>query len=120
MVTSADLVLAEEEGGEQGDREKGEQVTGKRSATTEPVAAISVEDQRGDEQGEEGDQGIRRRTRAVTADPVMETGTDENEFPLPDWQASTGGFLTPIQSSVTILLILQAKVECWQEPKVSR
>ena len=55
MVTSADLVLAEEEGGEQGDREKGEQATGKRSATTEPVAAISVEDQRGDEQGEEGD-----------------------------------------------------------------
>ena len=95
MVTSADLVLAEEEGGEQGDREKGEQVTGKRSATTEPVAAISVEDQRGDEQGEEGDQGIRRRTRAVTADPVLESGAEEIK-------ASTGGVITPTQSSLTI------------------
>ena len=102
MVTSADLVLAEEEGGEQGDREKGEQVTGKRSATTEPVAAISVEDQRGDEQGEEGDQGIRRSTRAVTADPVLESGVEEIEFPLSDWQASTGRVLTPTQSSLTI------------------
>ena len=102
VVTSADLVLAEEEGGEQGDREKGEQVTGKRSATTEPVAAISVEDQRGDEQGEEGDQSIRRRTRAVTADPVLESGVEEIKVPLQDWQASTGRVLTPTQSSLTI------------------
>ena len=92
MVTSADLVLAEERGREQADCEKGEEATRKRSVTTEPVAAIFAEDQigdqqedhqqGGDQQGEEGDQGIRRRTRAVTADPVMETGVDQIEFPL--------------------------------------
>ena len=102
MVTSADLVLPEEGGGEQADCQKGEEVTRKRSVTTKPVAAISAEDQRGDQQGEEGDQGIRRRTRAVTVDPVMETGADEIEFPLPDWQATTGGVLTPTQSSLTL------------------
>ena len=112
VVTSADLVLAEEGGGEQADCEKGEEVTRIRSVTTKPVAAISVEDQigdqqedhqqGGDQQGEEGDQGIRRRTRAVTADPVMETGADQIEFPLPDWQATNGGVLTPSQSSLTI------------------
>ena len=97
-MTSADLVLAEE-GAEQGDCQKGEKVTIERSVTNEPVATTSAEDLK-DQQGEEGDQGIRRRTWAVTADPVMETGKDQIEFPLPDWQASNGGVLT--QSSLTI------------------
>ena len=99
-MTSADLVLAEERG-EQGDCQKGEQVTIERSVTNEQVATTSAEDLK-DQQGEEGDQGIRRRTRAVTVDPVMETGADEIEFPLPDWQATTGGVLTPTQSSLTL------------------
>ena len=101
VVTSADLVLAKEGGGEQGDCQKGEKVTIERSVTNEPVAAISAEDLK-DQQGEEGDQGIRRRTRAVTADPVLETGADQIEVPLPDWQATTGGVLTPTQSSLII------------------